>query len=64
MITIISLKKLTNDLLEVCRMLDDKPEVKTRLAEITFDVSILPDRAYGFPQNEIEIPAERLEILE
>lgn len=58
----IHFKKLTQDLLEVCRMLDDKPEVKTRLAEITFDVSILPDVGYGL-ENEIEIPAERLEVL-
>lgn len=59
---IIFFRKLTDDLLEVCRMLDDKPEVKTKLAEITFDVSLLPDIGYGI-DNDIEIPAERLEIL-
>lgn len=56
-------RKLTDDLLEVCRMLDDSPEIKTRLSEITFDVSLLPDVGYGI-DKEIEIPAERLAILE
>jgi hypothetical protein len=57
----IYLKRLTDDLLEVCRMIDG--EAKTRLAEITFDVSLLPDVGYGI-DKEIEIPAERLAILE
>jgi hypothetical protein len=59
---IIYFKELAKDLLEVCRMLDDKPEAKTKLSEIAFDVSLLPDLGYGF-ENEIELPAERLEIL-
>jgi hypothetical protein len=41
-------KKLTDDLLEVCRMLDDKPEIKNRLSEITAGVSFLPDVGYAF----------------
>jgi hypothetical protein len=47
-VTEIYFKKLTRDLLEVCRMLDDKPEAKNRLSEITADVSFLPDVGYGF----------------
>lgn len=58
----IKIKELLKDLLEVCRMLDDKPEAKTRLSEIAFDVSLLPNIVYGI-DNEIEIPAERLDIL-
>jgi len=54
----IYLKKLTNDLLEVCRMLDDKPEAKNRLSEIAVDVSFLPDVGYGFDKWTTETPTE------
>jgi len=59
----IYLNILTKDLIEVCRMLDDKLEAKTKLAEIAFDISLLPAIVYGI-DSEIEIPTERLEILE
>jgi hypothetical protein len=51
-------KKLTDDLLEVCRMLDDKPEIKTRLSEITVDVSFLPDVGYAFGKWTTTPPTE------
>lgn len=54
----IYLKKLTGDLLEVCRMLDDKPEIKTRLAEITADVSFLPDTGYALDKWTTTPPTE------
>jgi hypothetical protein len=51
-------KKLTQDLLEVCRMFDDKPEAKNKLSEITVDVSFLPDIGYAFGKGETEPPKE------
>jgi hypothetical protein len=51
-------KKLTQDLLEVCRMLDDKPEIKNRLSEITVDISFLPDVGYAFDKWTTDPPKE------
>lgn len=61
----IHFKKLTHDLLEVCRMLDDKPEAKNKLSDIAVDVSFLPDVGYAYDKGKTEppnalLPAQRM----